>query len=371
MAGTRSKMQANIPLRSAAALCALAGVLLLGCTRDPNVLKQKYFQSGAQYLQSGKYREAAIEFQNAIQIDPRFAQAHYQLAQTYLKESLWNGAYQELLRTKDLDPQNTGARSDLTKLLLASGKFQDAHDLAAAILAAKPDSFDMQLVLANADASLGNTQLATDEAARAIQMAPDRQEGYLALALLQVNDQKLTEAEANFQKAVSINGRFLAARLLLGQFYQQQKWWLEAEEQYEAAIAAAPSNPTPRAQLARLYLAQNRKDDAERTLADAKKAIGNDPLGYRMLGDYYIGIGDSQRALAEYASLSEEHPQEITVKRIYIQLLLLENQVDQANILNEQILKANAQDTEALIVRGEILSRKGTPTMPLPPCRKP
>ena len=78
-----------------------------------------------------------------------------------------------------------------------------------------------------------------------------------------------------------------------------------------------------------------------------------------MLGDYYIGIGDSQKALAEYASLSEEHPQEITVKRIYIQLLLLENEVDQANILNEQILKANAQDTEALIVRGEIQSRKG------------
>ena len=93
-------MQANIPLRSAAALCALAGVLLLGCTRDPNVQKQKYFQSGAQYLQSGKYREAAIEFQNAIQIDPRFVQAHYQLAQTYLKESLWNSAYQELLRTR-------------------------------------------------------------------------------------------------------------------------------------------------------------------------------------------------------------------------------------------------------------------------------
>ena len=340
-------------------LSALAGVLLLGCSRDPNVQKQKYFQSGAQYLQAGKYREAAIEFQNAIQIDPRFAQAHYQLAQCYLRESLWNGAYQELLRTTDLDPQNTSALSDLTKLLAAGGKFQDAHDRAAAVLAVKPDSFDMQLVLANADAALGNTRLATDEAARAIQLAPDRQEGYLVLALLQVKDQKLADAEANFQKAVSINGSALPARLLLGQFYQQQKRWPEAQQQYEAAIAAAPSNPAPRAQLARLYLAQNRKDDAERTVADAKKAIGNDPVGYRILGDYYIGIGDSQKALAEYASLSEAHPQEVSVKRIYIQLLLLENQVEQANTLNEQILKANAKDTEALILRGEIQSRNG------------
>jgi tetratricopeptide (TPR) repeat protein len=338
---------------------ALAGVLLLGCSRDPNAQKQKYFQTGARYLQAGKYREAAIEFQNAIQIDPRFAQAHYQLGECYLRESLWSNAYQELLRTTDLDPQNISALTDLTKLLLAGGRFQDAHDRAAAALRVKPDSFDMQLVLANADAAMGSTQLASAEAAGAIQMAPDRQEGYLVLAILQVKDQKLADAEANFQKAVTIDGGFLPARLLLGQFYQNEKRWPEAEQQYEAAIAAAPSNPAPRAQLARLYLAQNRKDDAERTVADAKKATGKDPLGYRMLGDYYIGIGDSQKALAEYASLSEDHPQEVSVKRIYIQLLLLENQVEKANTLNEQILKANAKDTEAMILRGEIQGRNG------------
>jgi cellulose synthase operon protein C len=340
-------------------LFALAGALLLGCSRDPSVQKQKYFKRGAQYLQAGKVREAAIEFQNAIQIDPRYTQAHYQLAQCFLKESLWNGAYQELLRTTELDPQNTDALSDLTKLLVAGGKFQDAHDRVAAVLAVKPDSFDMQLVLANADFALGNTRLASDEAAQAIQMAPDRPEGYLVLALLQVKDQKVADAESNFQKAVSVNGGFLPARLLLGQFYQQQQRWPESEQQYKAAIAAVPGSPVPRAQLARLYLAQNRKDDAERTVADAKKAIGTDPLGYRMLGDYYVGIGDLQKALVEYASLSEEHPQDVSVRRIYIQLLLLQNRVEQANTLNEQILKANAKDTEAMILRGEIQTRNG------------
>ena len=237
-------------IRLSAAI-VLAGILLLGCSRDPNVRKQKYFESGAKYFQAQKYREAALEFQNAIQIDPRFAQAHYQLAQCYLRESLWNGAYQELLRTTDLDPQNTDALGDLAKLLLAGHKFQDARDRAAAVLAVKPGSFDIQLVLANADAAMGNAQLATDEVAKAIQLAPDRPEGYMVLALLEVKGQKLADAEANFQKAVSVNGSFLPARLLLGQFYQQQKRWPEAEQQYKAAIAAASSSPTAYAQLAR------------------------------------------------------------------------------------------------------------------------
>ena len=340
-------------------LPALAGVLLLGCSRDPNVRKQKYFQSGTQYLQDKKYRKAAIEFENAIKLDPRFAQAHYLLAESLLQQSLWNGAYQELLRTADLDPQNTDALVDLAKLLLAGRKFQDAHDRAAAVLAVKPDSFEMQLVLANADTALGNSQLATDETAKAIELAPGRPEGYVAMALLQSKDGKLVDAEANFQKAVSVNGSFLPARILLGQFYQRQKRWPEAEQQYEAAIAAMPNSPIPRAQLANLYEAQNRKDEAERTSSDAKKAISNDPSGYRMLGDYYIGIGDSKKALGEFASLSEEHKQDVSVKRTYIQLLLLDNRVEQANTLNEQILKANPKDAEALIVRGEIQGRNG------------
>jgi Tfp pilus assembly protein PilF len=50
--------------------------LLAGCSRDPNVRKQKYLESGQCYFEKAKYREAAIQYSNAIQVDPRFADAH-------------------------------------------------------------------------------------------------------------------------------------------------------------------------------------------------------------------------------------------------------------------------------------------------------
>ena len=63
----------------------LSAAVLTGCSRDPNVRKQKYLESGQRYFAKGKYREAAIEFRNATEVDPTFAAAHYQLAESFIK----------------------------------------------------------------------------------------------------------------------------------------------------------------------------------------------------------------------------------------------------------------------------------------------
>ena len=47
----------------------VAAALLAGCHGDPNVRKQKYLESGKRYSAEGKYREAAIQFLNALKVD--------------------------------------------------------------------------------------------------------------------------------------------------------------------------------------------------------------------------------------------------------------------------------------------------------------
>jgi hypothetical protein len=49
--------------------CLLALSFLCSCSRDPNVRKQKYLESGDRYYDKGKVREAAIQYSNALQID--------------------------------------------------------------------------------------------------------------------------------------------------------------------------------------------------------------------------------------------------------------------------------------------------------------
>jgi len=99
--------------------------LLTGCSRDPNVRKQKFLESGDRYFDKGKYREAAIQYANALQVDSRFAQAHYKLGETYLRLGDGNHAVQELSRTVDIDPDNYAAHIDLANLWVDGSRTQD------------------------------------------------------------------------------------------------------------------------------------------------------------------------------------------------------------------------------------------------------
>src|SRR3984893_8463806 len=94
--------------------------LFTGCSRDPNVRKQKFLESGNRYRDKGKFREAAIQYSNAVQMDPRFAEAHFQLGETYLQLKDFNRAFTELSRAVDLVPDNYQAHVDLANLLVAA-----------------------------------------------------------------------------------------------------------------------------------------------------------------------------------------------------------------------------------------------------------
>jgi len=84
----------------------LLAALLAGCSANPNARKLKYLHQGDLYFEKGKYPEANISYSRALQIDPRFVDAHYKRAQCLIKQSSWAAAFQELSRTVELQPEN-------------------------------------------------------------------------------------------------------------------------------------------------------------------------------------------------------------------------------------------------------------------------
>ena len=109
----------RLKVAAAAVFFSLVAVLG-GCSLDPQKGKVKYLESGKRYLKAGKYQEASIQFRNALKLDPRFAEAYYQLAQADLSLKQWNGAVAALRQTIDLDPQRVDAHVDKGRLYLAS-----------------------------------------------------------------------------------------------------------------------------------------------------------------------------------------------------------------------------------------------------------
>lgn len=348
-------------------LSSLLLAMLTGCSRDPNVRKQKYFDSGEKFFTEGKYREAAIQYANATQIDGRFAQAHYKLSQSYLKLGDMQRAFQELNRTVDLTPDNYRAHTDLANLLVTVRNPDGSPSLDALkqakthldILRDKqPSNPETHEAWSNYYAAQNNLTGAMQEAQQTINLDPKRSESYLLLALLQLRSNMPDQAETNFKKAVEVDPSAMNAQLALGGFYQSHSRMAEAEQQFRHAIEIEPKSSAPRAALVRLLMQQGKRDQAEAFLKQTKKDLAENSEGYRMLGDFYFAIGDLDNAVAEYASLHKERPKDILVKKNYIQILILKNRLDEATKLNSEILKSTPHDVEALVYKGEIQLRQ-------------
>lgn len=340
-------------------LLILAMILLSGCSRDPNVRKQKYFESGQRYFAKAQYSAAAIQFGNAIQTDGHFAAAHYQLGRAYLQLQEWPNAYKELDRTLELEPQNYPARLDLAKLLIAGNNLKSAQEQVDLLAAQQPDEPQVHILMASLHVAQQDVPRGIEELQKAIALKPNQWEPYLDLALLQVRTSQFDAAEVNFKKAVELAPKTVIVRLALGNYYQTRQHFGEAEAQFRSAMESDPQNPEPCIALARLYLVEGKKTEAEGFLKQSKKDFGNNSIGYRMLGDFYFAIGDFDNATSEYSTLDREHPQDLQVTNNYVQLLIIKDRLDEAGKLNDSVLKTRPNDVDALIERGQIQIKRG------------
>src|SRR5579862_371370 len=315
-----------MPKRHLFALLALCIMFIasVACSRDPNVRKQKYFESGDRYFEEGKYNEAVVEFLKAVKLDPSFAKAHYQLAETYIRLQAWSDAYRELQRTVELDPSNVKAQLDLGNLLVAARSFAEAQGVVDKLQKRDPNNADAYVLQANLAVAQGNRDAAIQHLQKAIVLDPNRPEFYVQLAALQSPNQ-IDVAESILKKALAINPKFVPALELLAVLDQNTGRGSEAEDLLKQAIELDPKTLKPRQYLARLYLSQNRSADAEQVMIQAKKDLGGEGNMYRVLGEYYVNTGEVDKATAEFAALSKQHPKDLNVREDYVDLLLRQN----------------------------------------------
>ncbi len=357
--------------RSVALRLLLIGMLIpavfTACNRDPNVKKQKFLESANRYRDKGKLREAAIQYANAIQIDPRFAEAHFQLGETYLQLKDFGHAFSELNRAVDLAPDNYQAHIDLANLLVAARNpdgsantdyLKQAKIHLDLLKEKQPNNADAHQAWANYYTAQGDLGSALSEMQKAIAAEPTRPGFYLSLAFLQLRANLPDQAEGSFKKAAQLGPKDVNAQLALGGFYQSRGRMAEAEQQVKHAIEIDPKDPSPRADYARLLMAEGKRSDAENFLRQTKSDMPDSSEGYRMLGDFYFANGDLDKAVEEYGQLYKDHNKDLQVKKNYIQLLILKNRLDEAGKLNGEVLAANARDGDALVYQGQIKLRQ-------------
>ena len=333
---------------------------MAGCHRDPNVRKQKYLESGNRYSEQGKYREAAIQYMNALKVDKSFPEAHYALAQTYMHLGQYSGAYAELTRTVDLQPANLKARIDLGNLLLAGGKIDEAQKQADAIMAAQPNNPDLHAILSAIALKRGNRDLALSEIGKALQLESGRAAFHEDLGLLQSADPaKASSVEDELKKAVALDPKSVNAKLLLASFYARNNRLQDAEQVGWSAVATDPKSIAPRESLAQIVLREGDQPRAEQVLRQASKDLADNPRGVVILADYFVGTGQMDKAKAEFASLAEKYPKNLVVQKGYVRVLLQVKDYGTARTVVTNLMKKSSKDPEVTALNGIVLLNDG------------
>ena len=341
------------------ALIVVAG-LVAGCNTDPDVRKRKYLASGDRYSSEGKYREAAIQYQNSLKADKDFPDAHYALAKAYVHLGSIPAAFHEISLTVQLQPTNYQARIDLGNLYLTAGKTDQAEEQAKAVLAAQPDNPDVHAMLSAIALKRGNLQAALKEINRAIELGPDRSEFYDDLALLELHDPSLGGAvEDNLKRAVALNPKSVDAKLLQSAYYLDHNKMAEAERASRDAISADPKSLGARSSLAQIYIKEGNQAEAEKVLRQASQDLSDDPKGVRLLADYYLSSGQNSKAESEFASIAAKHPKDLNLQKAYLRTLLQVQDYSSARKVANSLLKDHLKDPEIVALNGIVLLSSG------------
>ncbi len=340
-----------------------AAALFIGACTTPEKAKAQHVARGQALLKDKKFQEAALEFRSALQIDEQLADAHWGLAQVYEGLQRYQEAFDEMKTTAELDQNNLDVRVKLGNYYLMGGKdsasVSEAERLAKEILAKNPNHIEGHILMGSVLFAQDHKDQAFAELNRAIEIDPQRVESYLSLARFHASTKDLAKAEATFQRAISVNSSSALAHYEYGKFLVQTNRADDAEKEFQLAVQIEPANRDAHFVLASFYLVNKRYAKAEEAYKALAELDKDKPEGRSVLGDYYGATGRLDEAIAIYKEVVSKSPDYTQGHYRLAELMLNRGDLASAKTEIENILKKDANDRQAMILRARIEMQSG------------
>lgn len=384
------------PLR--AATLVVVAALLAACA-SPEERAAGYIESAQRLLAEGNYVKAKLEAQNAAQIQPRNATAHFLLAQVAEQEQEFRTMIQQLMAAVEIDPNLVEARVKLGTLYFFGQVFDKAAEQAEAARKLAPDNpevrvLNARLLLQRKDTAAGIAELdaalatqpdlidalllraaatAVTDPGRGISMLdevitrlgatndkvkPLRQ---LRIAIL-AQQKRQTEVEQGLRDMIRDFPKEQEYQYQLARYFASQGRVDEAEEVMRGAVALDADDVTARLGLAQ-FLAQMRSPEAAEQALEAFIAEGGDAAQPELrlaLGRLYESNGKTDAALAVYEELGKRDPKSSQGLAARVRLAALrigKGEIEAGAKLIDAVLADQPDHADALLIRAGLRVR--------------
>jgi tetratricopeptide (TPR) repeat protein len=343
---------------------------LFGCS-SPEKEKLQHVARGKEYLAKKQFLEARLEFRSALKIDKKLGEAQFGLGEAslalgYVQEAA--EAYYEAMR---IDGNNLEARVRVGSLLVqyeTDEGVKEAERLANEVALKNPDHVENRVLIADVRAAQKRWPEAEAEFQKAISLDPNRMETRLHLANYYERRAKSDQAQAQtfhskaeevFRRLIERDPKSVNARLAFGDFLFSTKRETEAEQQLLQAHQSDPSDKLVLVALRRYYETQQQFDKAEQFLSKLVELDPDKTAGRSQIIDLHARTGRIYQAVSEYQQLLKDDPKYLRGYSRLAELLLELGDVNGATKQVEIALKLTPQDTDALLMRGRLRSLNG------------
>lgn len=353
--------------------------------------KSQKIEEGKQLFSAGFYDKSALAFKEAIELDPKDTEAHYQLAEALTKLGDAQNAANQYLAVLAEDPKNDLARLHLGQLLLSVNQVDNAEKLALELRAHDAKNMNAKILLANVQLVKNNTDNAITELNSVISEQPDNLHANLLLATIQLKSGRVDQGIASLLKISEKHPDDVSALSLLAKIYLQSNAPDKALPLLESIIKVEPKKLEHRKTLM-LYLVANKKvDEAEHVLRTATEDLTGDVNAKILLLDFLYEKRSPEVAMAELLPLIDQSPDNADLRFELVKLELAQNHTDkaeqalkeivdldksspnafkahiqlsklflatqrinEAKTLNTQLLESHPKDLESIILRGQL-----------------
>jgi tetratricopeptide (TPR) repeat protein len=338
--------------RSFAVTGALVLVMALTACGSPQERAAEYMKRAQAFYDQGDYVKAKLEAQNAAQIAPKDAAAHYLLALVAEQQQEFRPMVQHLLMAVDADPKLVPARVKLGSLYFFGQAFDQATEQAKAATELAPDDPDVHVLNARLLLQKQEVEAGTKELDAALAKNPDLVDAILLRAAVMATSDPVAGLKV-LDDAIARLGKEKAKplRQVRIAFLAQQNRTSEMEQSFRELIRDYPKEEEFQYALARFYASQGRVDDAERVMRSVVALDPNDLEARLGLAQFLAQMRSPEAAEKALEAFVAENPNQLELRSALGRLYEANKKPDAALAVYEELAKRDPKSRPGLFAR--------------------
>ena len=272
---------------------------------------EAFLMRGALDGEMGKVDAAMQSLNEAIRIDPEYADAYHTLAHVQQHQGKLEEAREALQKAVEIDPELTEAWAMLSGLLGQLAEFAGAESASRRALELDPTLTDARANLATALVEQGKNEEAVPELRRVVEQQPASAHVWSRLGAILARLEQYQEAIPALETALRLNASDNEARTALAYAYYGDKAFANAREQLQQIIEINPSDDQAWATLVSATEDGGWQDLAEfcerlmQRFPDNRRIILNHGYALEMLNDLDGASADYQQVTREFPEWGE------------------------------------------------------------------